>query len=224
MTAEPPSPDRQRLREEVLVELSKFLRARNTEKKSFLSNLNRPIVITLIGTVFITLLTTYWSTLQHRLDFKYELLNTVPSAHQKSGNILNHWLEHVLWIAEERSKPRAKQDVKALDEWSKRVAALQQEYAKTDSLDGILTKVEAIYVREEVRSRARRMKTTLTGLEDLLQTTNRAYNPTQSLKSEQIRVIRAQRIKLVSELNTLKDELLAEMAKESSSFSWTIFR
>jgi hypothetical protein len=53
---------------------------------------DRPIVMTIAGSVLLTLATTLWTTHQQRLTPKFELLQAMPVAFQKTGNNLNHWI------------------------------------------------------------------------------------------------------------------------------------
>ena len=76
--------NRQRIKDEVLMELAKFLNARNSKPGHRFPILDRPIILTLIGTVILTLFTTYWGAMQHRYDLKLELLRILPTACEKN--------------------------------------------------------------------------------------------------------------------------------------------
>jgi len=210
--------NRQRLKNEVLVELANYLRDLSNKPKNRVSFFDRPIVLTLIGTVLLTLATTYWGTMQHRYDLKLELLRTLPMAHQKTGNILNQRIVHVIWVAEENNKSKTEQCTANIKSWSKKINFWEQEYAKADDVDGILSMVQALYVRPEVRRKAKAMKERFRKLVDLLQETNQIYNTTHSLPRERLKEIKVSRVKLINELDDLKDQILVDMGRELSGF------
>jgi len=80
---------------------------------------DRPIVVTLIGSVILGLVTTAWQIKESesQIELEYErtliseqmsLLQEFPNKYEAVGNILNAWFTRVTWIAEETNKKTTK--------------------------------------------------------------------------------------------------------------------
>lgn len=222
-TSDPQSP-----RAEVFTQLAEFLRQRNYPSRKCCPFLDRPIVLTIIGTVAVGIVTTWWqigedrraSNLQYQqslLGRKYELLRTFPIVYQKSGNTVNNWLVHVLWRAEEKNKPDSERSEKNISRWTDEIARLQEEYPKVEPVDGILAQIEALFSSNDVRKRAASLRKKWLEFEQLTRQTNRQYNIDESLTAKQIETAENSRRRILNDVESLKDELIQKMGEELAS-------
>jgi hypothetical protein len=209
-------------RDEVLLELAAFLRQRNATPDRRPAFLDRPIVLTLIGGVLLTLLTTWWQVSEkrteldleyarHRMDQKSELLRSLPSVYEKSGNILNQWLMDVLWMADEQNKHSEKRVIKS---YSSEILGLQADFGKTENPEGILRLIQVEFVAPTVRTSATEMLDKWKQFTELLTQTNREYSLHQSLTPEQIQQLGGVREIIRKDLNSDEEHLTQEAARE----------
>ena len=225
--ADEPSQKRHR-REVVLEELAKFLRRRNEPDRKRWPFLDRPIVLTLITTLvgggIVGGATTWWQVLEKRriaeteyqralVNTKFALLRTFAAAYQRSGNVLNSWLLHVLWIAEEKDKSQIQIDARKIRSWASEVSRLQDEYSKAEAVDGVLVQIEGVF-SSEVRATAQTMKKKWESFEELMREVNRRYNVSESMTSQDIVQLGNLRKASLQELEGLKNKLLTEMGDE----------
>lgn len=216
-------------REVVLEELAKFLRQRTEPTRTRWPSLDRPIVLTLITTLIgggiVGGATTWWQVLEKRrsseteyqrtlVNTKFAVFQAFTAAYQSAGNVLNSWLVHVLWIAEERNKPASRRDAQKIKGWTSEITRLQGEYAKTASVDGVLAQVDGAYSSGEVRTTAQAMAKKMESLENLMRDVNNKYNVAESLSQEEIAQFDSLRRTTVHEIETLKGKLLTQMGEE----------
>lgn len=168
--------------------------------------------------------TTWWQVLEKRkvaeteyqralVTTKFAVLRTFAAAYQRSGNVLNRWLVHVLWIAEERNKPSSKRDTNKIKSWASEIVRLQDEYLKAEPLDGVLLQIEGIFAAD-ARATAQNMKKKWKSFEDMMRNVNTKYNVAESLISEDIAEFDKARRAAVQELEVLQSKLLTQMGED----------
>ncbi len=97
-------------------ELEELLSRFNRGSQTRLSILDRPFVVTVIGGLFLALLTNHWQMVRQRRSLQLELMRKLPSVFEGRGNLLDSWLSHVEWVAEEKNQPIP--DMQKIKAWS----------------------------------------------------------------------------------------------------------
>jgi len=208
-------------RETLLQELLKFLRRKNQPSTGWWEFLDRPIMVALFGTILLGLFTTFWadrqkdkeSKVQYRrtlFAIKAELLGKISSAYQSGANILNGRLLRTVWLAEERNKPGGDQRQEKIKSWGEQLQKLEEEYAKAEAFDGLLTQTAALFPAP-AQNTATTLKSKFIEFESFVQRTIQAYNAAEHLNAAQREEAENKRKTLVQEIDRLYQQLLQEI-------------
>jgi hypothetical protein len=220
-------PSRQQLRDQLVEELVKFLREKNKPETKRWSFLDRPIILTLLGSVFLSLVTSCWQTseqhaslhLQHErslTDQKLSLLRAFPIVYQGAGNTFNSYLKHILWRGLEKNKPKKQRDTASIEKFSAEIQRLQAELYKTEPIDGVLSQIESLFLSSEVRSTANEMRLKWSEFEKLGGEIIAAYNISESLTATEFQQFETELNELIRKIEDLKDTLIRQMGHELS--------
>lgn len=224
MNPEEPNPA-QTTRIDELLTLVRKLEAKN-QKPTFW---DRPVVLTLIATIALTLITTWWNhlenrrqdTLNHRqaiykdvfVQQQLALITSLPKAYELSGTLANSWLVHLLWLAEEKNKGKdARQD--AIKQWQEEIQKLQAAYAKAPSIDGLIGQIKVIYACDGTRAAADQLNRTWRAFLKLHQDTVQAYNAKEGLPAQAIATAETARRQQLKTLQEQYDALIKGMGDE----------
>ncbi len=245
MEQSPESSEKQ-LRREVLQELAVFLRQHNKEKRQpFLPFLDRPFVqallVTFIGGLIVTLITLMWQSRekQNSLDLQYqrsqdslnlqyqrslndkklELLRTLTTVYPTSGNVLNTQLALLLWLTEERNKPKSTRDENQISATQLEISKLTEQFRKVETMEGLSIQIETLFASPAVQSGASKIRTKWVEFDKLCNDTNAAYNKSENLKKPDIDRYEDSRNHIMEELNDLVNGLTRDMGTELRDMS-----
>ena len=202
-------------RDEVLRELATFLRDRTGKDGKALAFLDRPIVLTLLGTIVLTLITQWWQASEQRhtlalqrqqilLDHKFEFLRQLSTDYNKQSNLLNEYMMFSAGYKLAAADPVRSKDKKALDASRVHILELLREYRQCPPLAGTLLSINALFVSDNVHTKVGALR--------------REWDKFQSLTNE-LDTASPQELssKRVSEMQTLEkasDSLLDAMAAD----------
>lgn len=230
MTSHPDEP--QKLHRKLLRELTTWVHRQNTAPRSE-SAWDRPIVITLIGSVLLGLLTTAWQTAAKRreialmykrtlIDEQMQLLKELPRIYEHIGETVNSWFATVIWIAEETNKTQDTRTAQNIAEWKKKTADLEAIYGKAEPLTGLLARISVVYASPSVRSGAPDLSREWKEFVDAFQTLNRKWNASQQLSAADIQTAKDTRLTRLSRLEDTEKELMEKMTAELFSSRGTV--
>jgi hypothetical protein len=197
---------------ELQQELSELLAGLQRPPRHRFLSLDRPFVVTVVGGILLAFLTHYWQTNQQLNNLQLDLMRNFPSAFESRGSLLNDWIVHVLWRAEERNRPSEHRNQKEIDRWSSEIVHIEQEYIKTGSLDDLLWPIEITFNSADVHAAIEKLSSKWKEFENLINNTNREYNAKESLTPEEIHSLDISRRKIVDELENSKEGLLKALA------------
>jgi hypothetical protein len=217
------------LQREVRTELVRWLH--HQKRQSETSIWDRPITITLLGTVVLGLLTTAWQMSETRRQVqlahdrtltnqRMELLKDMPKTYEILGTALNNLFETVLWIAEETNKLVAttgeakKRSEEAITKWKALIVGYDAQLVSTEPLDGILARVGIVYASRDVRDGAATLLTKWTEFRDAFERVNGRWNASQSMAAEDIKEMESVRQARKGALEASKSQLLTSMTNE----------
>lgn len=205
-------------------ELTTWLHRQN-ERPQGSSFWDRPIAITLIGSVLLGLITTGWQMYEKRwqISLEYErnlikertqLLKEFASSYVPVAQIINGWYARVVWIADETNKRQTKKTAQNILAWKKEVRELEAGYTKAESLEGVLTRIEIAYACPSVRMNAKDMASKWEGFVNEFQTFNRRWNDLQKLPPTDIVSTEKSRKDSLATLESSMTTLLEKMSGE----------
>jgi len=186
---------------------------------------DRPIVVALIGSVFLGLFTTAWQIKESksRLELEYErillsermsLLQEFPSKYEAIGNILNAWFTRVTWIAEETNKTTTKKTRDNINVWRKAIYNLETKYQESGSLDGHLARIGVSYRCPAVKESANKLLIEWHLFQNTFQEFNQEWNDNQKLLPGAIEKAKAERVRILGSLEMKQKELIENMSGE----------
>jgi len=208
----------------LLRELTASVR-RSNEPKPKESWWDRPIVITLIGTVALGLLTTAWQLFARKREMalmakqtlineQTQLLKELPGTYERIGEIVNSWFLTVIWIAEETNKPQTTVTTESITRWKTKTGDLEARYSQAEPLWGVLARIGVVYASGAVRNGASALSDRWDEFGAAFQAFAGAWNSSQRLASADIQNADATRKARLKQLEDAKRALLTDMTKE----------
>lgn len=211
-------------RKDIFSELLKFLRSKNTKPNIW----DRPIAITLVGGVALTLITTLWNSLETRRqdDVEYkraifkdvyikeqiELIKNFPKAFDNTGTIVNSWLTHILWVAEEKNEKNTRSNV--IKKWEEEIKRLQHKYESSEPLEGMLKQIQVMFACQTLRNSAQILYEKWQEFTQLHHTVNRDYNDGEKIIASDAKQYESKRKELLKQLERRKDIVIEGMSYE----------
>jgi hypothetical protein len=202
-------------RERVLSELEVFLRSKNTEPRSRLRGLDRPISVTLLGVVLLGAATTVWQTHQDnmkmRLQFQQSLverrldvIREFSKLYQRDLNILNGWLIRIKWISEEKLKPVDQQSSKSVTLWADQIDQSFKEYTEAVPIDAALGEIRMLFRSDDIGIACSQFEHHWKAFEELLNEASREFGSKQALPTDRLNEIEKRRTELLQQLEGLR--------------------
>jgi len=222
-TAEQPDEIRE-LTASLLRELTASVHRLN-EPKPAESLWDRPIMITLIGSVALGVLTTAWQLFARKREMalmakqtlineQTQLLKELPRTYEHIGEIVNSWFVTVIWIAEETNKSQDEKTAANIVRWKAKADDLEVRYSKAEPLAGLLARIGVVYSSEAVRNGAKALSDRWREFADAFQAFSLAWNASQKLAPADIQDARTTRQARLAQLESTKESLLAGMTNE----------
>lgn len=191
-------------------ELEELLSRLNRGSQTRLSILDRPFVVTVIGGLFLALVANHWQVVKQRHSLQLELMRKLPSVFEERGNLLDSWLSHVEWVAEEKNQPIP--DMRKIKAWSAEIPQIQDDYNKSNPIDDVVVPIEVAFDSREVEVAAEKLRSDWGQFEELMMKTNRDYNANESLSQSELKSEKESRRRIVDQLNVDESKLTEALA------------
>jgi hypothetical protein len=209
----------------------RFRRPRR-EKRPRWEILDRPVTLTLFGTLGLGLLTLYWQTSETRrateqtyqralLDQRFEMVRILTRTYQKSSNVLTAKIVKTLVIAERRNalgdamdSPENEKKKQVIDDIVRDVKELDKEFAELEPLDGVSAQLELLFDSPEVPEIARKLREKWIDFEVFANRIAVENNDAELRRKMDVAACMQERADRAAALDDLKNELLRAVRDE----------
>lgn len=222
------------LRKEIHQELLTWLKKKNQPNdaggltRRVLDFLDRPLVLMLIGGVFLTVATTQWQIEEQRraTALEYErtvandkllLLQEFAGIYENVGGIVNDRFARVVWLAQVASSSNPEKFENEVEDWRLEIRDLEKRFSQAPPLDAALIRIRILYDCASVRESATQMLVAWDTFVGEFVRLNNEWNLHHELAKERVAEAGKTRLRMLKSLEDGKRALISRMAGELSA-------